>query len=61
MHTQMTTGGAAKSNGHTNGSLVGVETLGPSPSKGLISDLIILSHAFIVQPHLLVRKNPEEP
>jgi hypothetical protein len=57
----MTTGGAAKSNGHTNGSLVGVETLGPSPSKGLISDLIILSHAFIVQPHLLVRKNPEEP
>jgi len=53
----MTTGGAAKSNGSTNGSLVVVESLGPGPPKRLFSDLILLSRE---QPHLLVRKDPEE-
>jgi len=57
----MTTSGAAKSNGPTNGSLVGVESLGPRPPKRLISNLILVYHALIVQPHLLVYQNPEEP
>jgi len=54
----MTTGGAAKSNGPTNGSLVGVESLGSRPPKRLISDDIFLAHALMVQPHLLVREKP---
>ena len=61
MHRQMTTSGAAKSNGPTNGGLVGVESFGPRPLKRLIFDLILLSHALIVRPHLLVRMDPEEP
>jgi len=60
MHRQMTTGGTAKSNGPTNGSLVGVESLGPRPPERLISDVILLAHALIVRPHLLVRENPEK-
>jgi hypothetical protein len=57
----MTTGGAAKSNGPTNGGLVGVESLGPGPPERLISNVILLAHALIVRPHLLVRENPEKP
>jgi len=58
----MTTGGAAKSNGDpTNGSLVGVESLGPCPLERLISDVILLAHALIERPHLLVCENPEKP
>ena len=48
VHRQMAAGGAAKNNGPTNWSLVGVENLGPRPSKSLISDLILLAHALIV-------------
>jgi len=61
MRRQMVTGGAAKSNCPSNGGLVGIENLGPHPSKRLISDLILLSHARIVRPRLLVRKNSKEP
>jgi len=57
----MAAGGAAKGNGPANRGLVEVENLGPRPSKTLISNLILLAHALIVRPHLLVRKNPEEP
>ena len=59
MHRQMETGGAAKSNGPTNESLVGVESLGPRPPERLIFDVIFLTHALIVRPHLLVCENPE--
>jgi len=55
----MTTGGAAKSNGLTNGSLVRVESLGPRPLERLISNVILLAHVLIVRQHLLVRENPE--
>ena len=61
MHRQMTTGGAAESNGPTNGNLVGVESLGPRPLERLISNVILLAHALIVRPHLFVSKNPEKP
>ena len=57
----MTTGGAAKSNGPTNGRLVGVESLGPRPTERLISDVILLAHALIVRPHLFVREYPGKP
>jgi len=56
----MTTGGAAESNGPTNGNLVGVESLGPRPLERLISNVILLAHALIVRPRLLVCKNPEK-
>ena len=54
-------GGAANSNGPTNGSLVGVESLGPRPTERLISDVILLAHALIVRPHLFVREYPGKP
>ena len=61
VHRQMAAGGASKGNGHTNRSLVTVEYLGPRPSTSLSSDLILLAHALIVRPHLIVSKNPEKP
>jgi len=57
----MTTAGAAKSNGPTNGSLVGVESLVPRLAERLISKVILLARALIAQLHLLVRENPEKP
>ena len=61
MHRQMTNGGAAKTNSPTNGSLVGVESLGPPQPERIISDVILLAHALLVRPHLLVRENPDKP
>ena len=61
MHRQMTNGGAAKTNSPTNGSLVGVESLGSRPVERLISDVILLARALIVRLHLLDRENPEKP
>jgi len=61
MHRQMATGGRAKGNGPTNECLVGIEILGPRPSKSLSSNLIHLTDALIVRPRLFVCKDPEEP
>jgi len=61
MQRLMATGGAAKSNDPTNKGFVEINVLGPRPSRGLSSDLILLSHALMIKLLLRVHKNPEEP